>query len=371
MRPLSDVERLWLAAERVAPPFVLNLVIEGSGEVSPEALQAAVQATRGASLRLRGHLGWSRWVDGPPPPVRTLPSTAWDGLSPTPDWLSCRLPVRHKPAEVLTGAGRVVFRVHHALMDGRGLLTWAQEVFAQLDGTAPPALTLALTDRDIAGDATAEPTIRETAGSPLGEADHASLRTTWRRLHVPGAHSRLVPRLVQAVAATVHNGDVRIDVPVDLRPLHDTPASTANLTGIVRLLPGTRPDETHARLRDAVQARTALGFVTGARWLRWWPVGVLGWLGRRGALECQTQGRYIASATVSSLGKVDRHLYACDGFSAERIAIIPPGQPGLPLLLTATGTDLGVDLCAAAPASLASDGRLDALLARLASSLTA
>ena len=370
MRPLSDVERLWLAAERVAPPFVLNLVIEGTGEVSIEALRSAVQATLGASSRLQGHLGWARWVDGPPPPVRALPSEEWSGLSPGPAWLTAPLPVRSQPAEVLTGAGRIVFRAHHALMDGRGLLTWAQGVFARLNHTESCTVPSLLTDRDIAATAPAEPAIRETAGSPLQALSTPSLHTTWRRIHIPGTASRLVPRLVQAVAAAVHDGEARIDVPVDLRPLHNDVHSTANLTGIVRLLPGTTVEQTHTLLQSAVQARSALGFVTGARWLRWWPVGVLGWLGRRGALKCQAEGRYIASATVSTLGKLDRSAFSCGDFTAQRIAIIPPGQPGLPLLLTATGTDLGVDLCAAAPSALAGETQLDELLDELASFLS-
>ena len=35
MRPVSGLERIWLAARQVAPPFANQLVLEGDGTPSP------------------------------------------------------------------------------------------------------------------------------------------------------------------------------------------------------------------------------------------------------------------------------------------------------------------------------------------------
>jgi hypothetical protein len=53
------------------PPFVNQLVVEGAGALDAEAWRAAVAAVLpawpAARARLRGALGWTRWVAAAPP----------------------------------------------------------------------------------------------------------------------------------------------------------------------------------------------------------------------------------------------------------------------------------------------------------------
>lgn len=81
----------------------------------------------GSRLILRGHLGSCRWVDsGKTPPVREIDGSRWDGLGPVgaPFLQEPLSPIKGPMCEVLLIHGdplRVAFRVHHGVMDGRGI----------------------------------------------------------------------------------------------------------------------------------------------------------------------------------------------------------------------------------------------------------
>ena len=91
--------------------------------------------------------------------------------------------------------------------------------------------------------------------------------------------------------------------------------------------------------------------------------------GRKAALQNLKAGRYPISATLSNLGWQDLRLLRGAGFTAQKAFWIPPGNPGLPLFLTLTGDDEGIEVCGAMPIGLADEGRLENLLSELRADL--
>ncbi len=378
VRSLSGVERVWLAADRVAPPFAIAFVFEGDGEVpAPElerVLPALALAAPGFRGRLRGWLGWTSWHDDGPLPTVT-PVTEWPTSGAHPALATPLDPYRGPSAELLTGPGRVVLRIHHAATDGSGGLLLAQRLFAALRGEEPvPTPAGPTVDSDLALGLPVQPeaAVPEDCAAPTGAAASPALSTVWTRRRVHGPVDRPLARAATWIgaAASKHGDTVRIDVPVDLRRHTEHTQTTANLTGLVRLVPERAYTRTARALRTLIAAHMEGAFVLAQRPLRWFPLALMAWAGRRGALAAQQRGTYVASATVSNLGKRDPELFSCPGFRCERIAVIPPGQPGLPLLLTMTGDPHGLELVGAMPASLASDGRLDELMDGLAAHLS-
>ncbi len=365
MRRLSPVERVWLVADRLCPPFVNQLVLEGDG--MPD--EAAWRAAAGRGLVLRGVLGGCRWAPGPATPVRVVDAGAWDGRGPEgAPFLRDPLPPGGPTREILLAPGRVVFRSHHAVMDGRGTLVWVDDVFRALRGEAVPSHDAAVTDLDLARPGPGARR-RDECPAPTGAAA-AGEGVTWRRRTVPAGASRVLPRVVHAVGALAlrHGAPVRIGVPVDLRGAHGV-RSTANLTGMV-FVPVTPEDA----VDDVARALTALvpqagAFVRAAAPLRGVPLAVMAWAGRRGAARALRTGRYGASAAVSNLGRLDLGGCHGGGFRARRAFFIPPGNPAQPFFLALTGHPEGIELVATTPAALATGGRLDDALEFIAQSL--
>jgi hypothetical protein len=379
-RPLSGVERLWLAADRFAPPFVNQMVIEGTSQRPADlarwrrAVTRVLPAQPGCKARITGALRRSRWVmDGHAPRIVEVDGALWDGLSPEGAPFLCRplSPRAGRTAEILLvrdeRTPRVVVRTHHAAMDGRGTTLLAEGLFASLRGEdVEPATAGGPTDLDLASDLGGEPGAmpeRDCLPPFRGVDGGIQAGLTWLRRRLDGPVRRPLAVLAVAVAQAVGE-PCRVDVPVDLRRHRPGLSSSANLTGLLRLpvAPGDDVAAVDADLRRRVEAGEAAGFVLAADRMRGLPMAVIVSGGRAAARDSLSLGRFETSATLSNLGRLDLARLSCPDFAARRVFFVPPGSPGLPLFVTITGDPDGVEVCAAAPVALASAGRLQRLI---------
>ena len=385
-RPLSPVERLWWTAGMLSPPFANTLVVEGHGtspavEQLRELLPRACEAAPGLALRYVAAPWRASWAPGDPPVVSEVDGSGWAGCAPEgAPWLEGSWPEALPATRIFRCTGptpRIVIQTLHASTDGRGTLQLADALFAAWRGEPPPRSNAsAPTDDQVAlrlGRGP-EPQVRPDAVAPLPVS--ALTHPRWARVRWTGTPTRLVPRLLSALAELVPAGPgrIRLDVSVDLRRHGGCEDSTANLAGIVRIdasdLRGRRSTESVSvldeRLRKALLRNEDLAFIAGIRPSRLLPVGLLTTLGRRGARRAMEQGRFSTTATISNLGRVDLRRLDAPGFRASAAFFVPPGSPSLPFFLAVTGHEGGVDLVGTAPASVED---LQALLHQLVRAL--
>ncbi len=402
-RRLSGLERVWLTADRLRPPFVNQVVIEGKGKIKEESLHRAMLAAAvvhpGLSLRLKGALGWSRWVPGPPPVLRVVDGSQWDGMSPkgAPFLEEPLDPFKGPVAELLWVEGnppRLVLRTHHAVTDGRGAGFFLQDLFCALrEEPMEGAVAGPLTDAELAlqipqperpsrlarGGSTAKmelpsPEPPADRPSPTGACHVFSTATTWARVRIPGHFPRLLPRVVQALAAVARERSetpLRIGIAVDLRRYANDLRSSANLTGVLHLDLGIPGAETLESLEARIQENLPYAgrLPVHADKLRGLPLWLMVRIGRDNALKKLRTGRFAVSASLSNLGRQDLRAWSSLGWTAQQAFWIPPGNPGLPLFLTLSGDAAGIDLVGSMPVGLADEGRLERLLADLRADL--
>ena len=385
-RRLSGVERLWLAADRISPPFVNQMVLEftdgssgGSASHSLEpALRKLAHAHPGASCRLKGWGGSSRWESGGAlPEVRRVEAPEWDGTTGEgAPFLREPLDPRSGPVVELLCIGgrrrRWVLRTHHAATDGRGTLQMALDLFRILRGEEPEGAAAGpLTDFQLASESgRAAETPPQRAFRPLFVgADGGENELCWARVSLPGGTRSPLPRLLSLLADQAGQ-PCCFDIPVDMRR-HAVGASSANLTGLVRLAvdPGEEPAELKRRLSESVGRREEADFVLGAQRVVGLPVWFLAFVGRRAALASMRARCFETSGTISNLGRLDPALLSCEGLDCERVFFIPPGNQGLPLFMTLTGGPAGVELCATVPRWLITPQELQGRLADLGAAL--
>jgi hypothetical protein len=392
MRSVSGLERVWLAARQVAPPFANQFVLEGRGEPEPDSgwsdlLERLAQAQPGCRMRLRGVLGGMRWVEGGAmPSVQRIEDSDWDGMGPEgAPFLERPLdPSRGPIVEILILPGeptRLVLRSLNAATDGAGMLLLARGLFALLRGEKPPKAQAGPTnDEQLAGtlgvQASAPPP--HDSASPTGPAQ-AEEGCTWARVRVP-CTTEVVPKLAVAIAEHARGvgsrQPVRVDIPVDLRRWAPQLQSSANLTGWMQV-----PAHLHLGADDPVQAvryvmndglqrKAAAAHVLGASFARNTPLPVLAWLGKRLAANSLRDGRYGTSAVVSHVGRIDPADFSGGGFETQRAFFVPPGSPGQPAFVTSVAGPEGLELCLAMPRALASGGRMQKLLDALRRALS-
>ncbi len=375
-RPVSPNEWLYLAFERrKGEPFVIQLVVEGRGTIAPGTLRRAVaeasQSCPGARLTLVGRT----WVDnGRAPAVREV--TDLDAALRAP-----LDPGAGRSCEVVMSAGEpmtLVFRAHHAVMDGRGLLCWALDVFRalrgeELVGAASPLYDLALLD-ELTGAGAAPRRQRQQANwpSPLGgagrpgaflrafarrrlapgqgegprtarlaaspgspmSARHQGGGTHWARRTLDGVHHDLVAKIAAAVT-DASAAAARVMVPVDLRRHRPGLRASGNLTLPV-FLEG-RPGQAWSEWREELLSGLLTGSELAASEERHavrLPQGALRLLGGAADTAVCALGRYPCTALVSHLGRLEPEAVHAPGFEADTAYSLPVQVPLTPVSFT-------------------------------------
>lgn len=378
-RPLSIAARLWLAVGRNSPPCANQLTFEGTGTLDPVKWRVAVEkasaANPGTRLVLRGALGSCRWIDsGRPPRVREADASAWDGMGSdgAPFLMEGFNPRTGPNAEVLLMHGspaRVSFRSHHAIMDGRGATTWAEDVFRALRGEEPAGSEYTMIENDLlnlgAGPA-AQPLPHHNI-APTGAADGSDTAAVWRRKTIRGRIDSLLPKVILCAAREARrhaDGPVRFGIPVDLRRRRDGLRSTGNLTNAIYLDIGSEAgfDEIAGAITERLERRSDGEITWEDSILRYVPIRLLE---RAIALEGarnRRSGGYRCSGFVSNLGKLEIGRFACGDFAPSTYYGVPVCAPIVPFSMTLSGTSSGMELLLAMPRCMATGGRIGAAL---------
>lgn len=382
-RPVSPAERLWLAADDLLPPFVIELVVEGVGalpeDLWTDALARTAEAMPAARCTVRGWVSRARWVDrGVAPSVRFTDAAAWDGTTAggTPHSTD-RLSAWTGPVmELLLAPGdpaRLVLRVHHAAMDGVGLLMFARELFRAARGQPPGLAAYTTSDLQLVRQLGVQrgPLPKDAHVAATGRHDGSPHGAVWGRRRIRGRWRRFLPRMASVVArharqlARDNHAPVCIHIPVDLRRYLDGGGGVGNLTGLIAMPiePGATADDIATELRRRLDADEAPQWVAAVGGMVHVPMWLMRWAGARGADTTNKEGRYGATAILSNVGHFAPEAFQAPGFTASDAFFIPPGGRATAAFMGMSrwGTE-DTSIVATMPVGMASGGRLDALL---------
>ena len=374
-RRISFNEKMYLAIDQLDPGLCIQIVLEGEGELDYDDLKSAVLAATavnpGARLIATGALGWMTWsASGPQPAVRCI--NDW-GKGDAPLDLERSLSPKDGPTcEVIYAPGaitRVVFRCFHGVMDARGLLHFAEDVFRSLRGEALVGSDYALMDAEL-------------VESLVGYRTRAPLKAKWRP--VCGVKSRrrgviiarqmsclgpcpgLVARIASALSsyATQHqNLPIRAMIPVDLRNYRRDLHATGNLTYPLFLDVETHQDwrRIHRKMLKQLGAKAPLSLDPSERFARWMPLWALklfyrGWTARHRRL-----GLYPLSALISHVSLDTLAPLEGGGFTRRTAYFLPHRGDELPLVISAVSDQENAHIQLSGPDSLLSGEALDEL----------
>lgn len=387
-RKLSFSERGHLVYDRVFSRFYCQFMLEGEGEIDPERLRSAVKRASdfnpGPRMLVRGFLNFSRLVDsGAPPPVRLIDGSSWDGLSSdgAPFYAKPLDPFRGPACEIVIMKGspyRIVFRAHHAVMDGRGVHLWVEDIFKILNGRRPISRFSEYTELEFARKFTGEyrKPFPVYSPAPSGRAEKSgNLRARWIRRRITGHYKNLLGQIAVIIAGEVSKytkDDFWIAVPVDLRFRNNDFPTTSNFASIIyiNVLPGDTPEVISEKIRERIANKEDMKFDRADVMCRFAPLFILEKTLSSMVKNRHERGIYSTSASISNIGRIDFNDYTCDGFQPKSAFGCPSGG-FYPVNVVLLGYGNSVEIGMAMPEVLASSGRMEALMERVVGGLVA
>ncbi|HQP30616.1 MAG TPA: amino acid adenylation domain-containing protein, partial [Deltaproteobacteria bacterium] len=367
--------------------FVVQMVLEGRGSLDVRRLAAAVEQASelnpGSRLILKGVLRGSRWVDsGRAPVVRVVSGEAWDGYGPeNAPFLHGPLPSSGPTCEVLWVEGpvpRIIFRASHGVMDGRGVMTWAEDVFRIMQGAPFLGTQWTITDEQIMSRITEQ--TRETyidrAIAPTGESrPDGQEGIRWRRLTFTGTLPALVGKVGWALAQSAWrygDGLVRLMVPVDLRSHQPDLRCTSNLTTslYVDVTQASSPESITDDILEQLDSKTDCMPYSGTGMIYVTPIKLLRLGFTMLSRSSRRRGVYNASALISNLGHIDTRAFSADDFSAETCFFVPPPLERAAVFVALAGCLGREEVTVAVSHRLGNAGRFERLLDDIRAALT-
>lgn len=365
--------------------LVCQLVVQGQGRIAEPALLQAVQEVArfcpAARVRLRGWWVAKRWsACGPLPRVRVV-QREWDGLyHPGLDFIDTSLDLIAGPvAEVVQVVGRstyLVFRAHHAVMDGVGLMDFARALFKLLNGIEPERYDSKVRLEDLPpGNVAAIPSPVSQAQIPFVPQAAAALDRSrlWRRVSLPGTDNKILLKTMLALSRLAGDdpvSPVRIHMPVSLRRHIRQERSLSNLIGMLRMDIDVA-DDCKAVVRKIKQAMgeqqelpVAVNSITSKLAFAV-PLMVLHCLQSLVIRSVLQRPRFRCSATTSHIGFVDLQACSTATFAAHTVFGIPVPPLGTPVMVVMMTNQHSTEMVVSVNRTLLNDEGADALVARL------
>lgn len=377
-RQLSSSERLYTGADHISGSFSIQMVVEGTGAIDMDRLNLAVklasEANPGSRLVLKGCMGAAKWVDsGVTPPVRIMEGSSWDGMSykEMPDIWRHLDPWNGPTCEVVVIEGnpvRYVFRCFHGVMDGGGLLIWAQEIFRALRGEKLHGTDSSMTDFQLLNSFEKKhfrPDFRADCCSPTGRFSSRNNRSVWYRVKLEGNY----PAPVAQVAAIASSESRRIKrgcsarylVSTDMRLMRPDIRSTANLSSPIYLeVPdGAAWKDVYRTIIKELAAKKQINVGRFDFLVRHIPMFMITSGIRLDMLKKKITNRFELTGMISHSGKLNRDLLSGAGFIPDTLFFIPVLLPITSLFAGISETDSQMELVICMPEGLADQGRIE------------
>lgn len=415
VRSLSPLECTYLAGDRAGRSSMVNqYVIEGIGSLSvlewKTAIELAADANPGIRLKLKGKWGWRYWDDQGREPRVKVYSSSWSGENSSGaefdgQELDC---INGLGAEIhlLEGAfPKIIFRSHHALMDGNATLFWIQEVFRALRGEALRGSVATLNEMDIVkAHEQPEPkhfsgpwgAIFLSAGINKGDSDCSSSEEysekhseehseewknevgddncIWQNMILKNEIDRVLPKTIYFFARRVralHGEHVKtvFRVPSNLRRLlsEEEKYQLGNLVAAIdfEVIPEMEVKDIYKNLLTDLKKKQDLSVFPKNIWLtKWLPKRFF----RRSPVQLhklQQQGLCDITAIITHVGKVSLSEFSYENFKATNLYALPLPLPGVSISCVFLAHDNGLSLTMSAPATFVSHEKLKAFAAEM------
>ncbi|MEK7434229.1 MAG: amino acid adenylation domain-containing protein [Cyanobacteriota bacterium] len=391
-RKVSNSERFYQVCEKIAPPFCIQMMVEGKGNLLIEELSEAIKevsnVNKGTRLILKRNKLKEYWEDTfIPPPVRVVDENYFlqfdeknsimnNSKNP---YLYNRLDIKTGPTcEVLLIKGetiRILFRALHAVMDARGLLFWAEEVFRYLNKEPLLGTNTKLTDIECYKMFEQNSKVKKVplgarSPSPLGKKEGNENHYLWGRRRIYGNYHTLVSQLAFLLTQESYkhsNSPVSFMIPADLRNKENNFRSTGNLSSPMYIHVKKEDSwlDIYAEIINIIKENRDKQVDKTESLVHFIPVNFLSNILDNYLKRIYKKDAYLFSVATSNLGKINIKKFSNNTFLCTNAMFFPVDLPGFSISVISVETPEFVELFLSAPSFIANNGRLEKLMESL------
>lgn len=371
---------------------IFQCVVEGEGVIDDAALQSAIrrvaEAIPACQSVLRGGFRTRYWsAQGPLPDVRTL-HRDWDGhYREDLEFLERSFDLVAGPVgeivQVVSHKTFLVFRMHHAVMDGMAMSDFVRAFFKALRHEPLEKMYSTYTLENLVDTKIRQKLLPSLlrAVNPLGDRPLPSgsrpRQREWRRVQVNVNDRWALPEVAVALAQLareVEPGPVRFSLPVNLRRHAPEEKTSANLVGILSVdideneTARTFVKKVNAMLKEELELPSEKE-LKGSHVFKKLPLPLLRYIGKLMLFLVFRSKHFRTSGTLSSMGKTALAQFSCDHFVARTFFAISISPTGSPLFAVISSNDHVTEITLSATRAMAAGNRLQQLAEHLAARL--
>lgn len=395
-KKLSNSERFYQVCENLAPPFSLQMIVEGNGELSVKSLENAVrlasEANRGTRLILKNSGLKKYWIDSEiPPPIKEIHDKSFHEFdeqkiiiqSSKNPHLYNRLDIEKGPTcEIIIIRGqktKILFRALHSVMDARGLLFWSEEVFRALRGDELLGTNTTISDIDYYKSFNKKSNINKVPlksrnPSPLGKKLNNDWSPVWARKQINGKFSSLVSQLAYLLAQESYSHqdkNVEIMISSDLRNKENNFRTTGNLSSPIYINIDKKDSwiDIYSQIISKFNNNDDKQVDKSEVMVHIIPIKLMTLFLKKHLKKIYSEDSFIFSVAIANIGKLNPKSFDCNSFQCSNIMFLPVDIPGYSISLMCTELPDHTELFLSAPAFLTSNERFKNLINNLENGL--
>jgi hypothetical protein len=256
-------------------------------------------------------------------------------------------------------------------MDGRGMLTWIEDVFRILRGEKPIGSASGITDYELIQSISDKKKKLDYIDciAPTGKMINKSEGTSWKRITITGNHINVNGKISIVLARSAwkyQEGRFRIAVPVDLRPRIGGLRSTGNLSNAIyhEITKNSTSRSVSMNLYTQIKNKNDCINIDRGNSICMVPIRLIAVIFKIVWKISILRGLYTIPTCISNLGSLDMARFSGGGFKADTMYGIPLGNEGkpAPAFVQVSGTSGKIEICVGVPNMISDTIRLDRLM---------
>lgn len=347
-RNLSFNEKLYKVIEENYESLAIQIVVEGFGQINSNDFYDAVKKACDACPLSKCTYSNKQWVESTKTtPIYYLTSLEFDGFDFSSDLFKRKINHDKNPVTeiffIRSNLNRIIFRIFHGAMDGKGALIWIKNIFKALnkktliqcpstenDLTILSKLPVKNKNSKIKFDKTV---IEHKSNHNKIESNKINIK----RLSLKGNYTAIISKIAKVLTDVFDDSNSKYLIPSNLRKYNQDIICNSNLTYPIYLECSKSEsfEEINSKFISKLKNHDDLNIKPlNFKLLNKLSITTLNLIIKTLHFNQKIKNKYMISSIISHLGTIDTTDFSTDEFFSTNLYSIPFSQPFSPIFLT-------------------------------------